>query len=410
MDDEGELDGPGEITPVKGGDGQRAAAPAAPARDPSAFPIGSIPLPPMRDELASSEETEPSATQTAEADEAAQADDGARGEAAPRARRKSLQEVESVLERADIDEDAREDWLEFLRSLGGRVSDAELTLILDGSSDASVAPATRIVLGRRLNILRHDARRLWVHRPFLHRAAYAGLWLNLLVGAVLKGGLTVVTVLSALGIVTMKGWAAIKELDPKHMRLLKYHYDERKLMLQKLLHTQQRWFASAPTAREVETFFDEALALISLYVRDHRGDLKDSKKIFANLLVRDGDEVVVVRRSGSDRPFPLRYGRESCGLAWEALRSGAAQVTGDVFVDFPNTPKTKKYRSVLVLPVKLQGAVLGAVSIDSELPYHFDSDFHNLQAHLAPYVQLLALALSYAHATTLASRALPAGG
>jgi hypothetical protein len=183
------------------------------------------------------------------------------------------------------------------------------------------------------------------------------------------------------------------------MKLLRSNYDERKLAFQKLIHTMQQWFVEPPTTREVARFQQDALQLIALYVRDHRYDLK-RKQIFVNLMVQRGEQVVVIRRADPEtRPVPQAYASHECTLVWEAIRGRRAQVTGDVYEQFPGTRPNKPYNSIIVLPVFLGARVVGAVSIDSEAKYHFDRYFEELQTALAPYVQLLATTLSEDHDT-----------
>jgi hypothetical protein len=138
--------------------------------------------------------------------------------------------------------------------------------------------------------------------------------------------------------------------------------------------------------------------LIAGYVRDHRSRF-GSREILANLLVGDGNGVVVVARSDGLRPVPQRYTREQCALVAQAFETGEAKITGDLYSDFPNTLPGKKYCSIVVLPVWFRGVVVGVVSNDSREKYHFHLDFDDLQVHLLPYVQLLAVGLSKLHDT-----------
>lgn len=75
-------------------------------------------------------------------------------------------------------------------------------------------------------------------------------------------------------------------------------------------------------------------------------------------------------------------------LAWNAITTGEAAVTGDLSADFPGSG-AKLYKSILVLPIHGMGCVLGAVSIDSVRDHHFDLEWSELERALAPYVCVL---------------------
>ncbi len=68
------------------------------------------------------------------------------------------------------------------------------------------------------------------------------------------------------------------------------------------------------------------------------------------------------------------------------------QLVGDLYAEWPDTVGEKSYRSILAIPVLLGSNVVGAVSIDSSLPWHFHAD-PNLADYLMPYVGLLAWTL-----------------
>src|SRR5262249_30403744 len=103
--------------------------------------------------------------------------------------------------------------------------------------------------------------------------------------------------------------------------------------------------------------------------------------------------LVVVARDRPHRMGAARYSKEGM-LATEALRSGESAITGDVYVDFPDTPPSKPYRSILTIPVRdVQGRILGVVAIDSSRKYHFDRHRRDLSEGLSPYVALLSWTL-----------------
>jgi hypothetical protein len=190
----------------------------------------------------------------------------------------------------------------------------------------------------------------------------------------------VVALLAFLG---LRAWYS---LSPRHMQVVPRGYRERKFRFYRSLTTMQR---SEPfTAAEIKRYQEDALGLIASFVRDHRAD-KAGTTIFANLLVEDGDDLVVVARDRPHRQPQCRHPKVGM-LAWRCISSGQDQVSGDIYRDFPDTPPGKKYLSVLVTPIKASdGRVLGAVSVDSSKAYHFDTEFNDLVVFLSPYVALL---------------------
>ena len=146
------------------------------------------------------------------------------------------------------------------------------------------------------------------------------------------------------------------------------------------------------TAAEVERFRSDVLVYIAQYVRDHRRD-SGSPTIFANLLIAEGDDLVVIARDREHRTPLARYRKDGM-LAWSVIATGQVQFTGDVQRDSPETAVGKPYSSILVIPVLYRKMIVGAVSIDSPSRYHFDLEWRELTDHLAPYVAMLGWTLS----------------
>lgn len=196
-----------------------------------------------------------------------------------------------------------------------------------------------------------------------------------------------------MGLYGVVSWVAFKALriwrdnSPRNVELVKDGYRRRKLLLYSLIHKREQINAQAPA--NIANFRQEALTLIAEHVRHSRGDRK-GVEIFANLLIADGNEMVVVARDRlhMNRTTPARS-LKSCSLAWKALSSGVEQVTGDVYADYPETMPGKPYRSILVIPVKWRETLVGVVSVDSSRRYHFDGTFRELVRSLLPYVALL---------------------
>lgn len=259
-------------------------------------------------------------------------------------------------------------------------------------ADQALVARPHPAIRRKIEIVRHALTRWLRARGFVERTIYAIGWSLALLGPALAHGMTWWGAAGILLVVMIRVRTAAKEFSPKHLPVLRRNHAERQLALEKLIHQIQRWTRVGPSARERADLQRSTLELIASYVRDHRSDL-GGRRIFANLLVQDGEVLHVIARSDLLRPVPQAYRPEECTIAWQTIVTAAPQVTGRVYEDAPTTRKGKKYNSILSLPVKLDGRMLGVVSIDSEAMYHFDSYFTELQTELAPYVQLLAITL-----------------
>ena len=178
---------------------------------------------------------------------------------------------------------------------------------------------------------------------------------------------------------------AVRFSGPMMLPQVEFEYLARKGRLYKLLKLMQR--REMLTRQEVADFQKEALQLIASYVRGHRADAAGSE-IFVNLLVEDGEDLMVVARNQDHRNPGARYPKARM-LAWGAINSGQVVCIGDLAKCDPDQASTKPYRSILALPVHGENRVLGAVSIDSTRRHHFDAECVTLERYLAPYVCLL---------------------
>lgn len=137
-----------------------------------------------------------------------------------------------------------------------------------------------------------------------------------------------------------------------------------------------------------------ALDAIVSFVRSHRSDI-DQVKIFANLLVEDGENLVILRRDSNCKRALVSYPKDSL-LAGRAIELGTIVGSGSIRHEYPATPGNKPYQSVLIIPILPLGrskSPLGAVSIDSSEPFHFNTHENNLETALMPYTRLLAATL-----------------
>jgi hypothetical protein len=165
---------------------------------------------------------------------------------------------------------------------------------------------------------------------------------------------------------------------------------ERAAILYRVVSDLQRREQLGP--EDVGHYRQDVLRFIAQYVRDHRRD-SATPTIFANLLVEDGEDLVVIARDHDHRRPLARYRKDGMLVA-AAIASGEVQLTGNVHEDFPGAAVGKPYVSILVIPVFFRQKVVGAVSIDSSSTYHFDLDARELVDHLAPYVAMLGWTLA----------------
>jgi hypothetical protein len=157
--------------------------------------------------------------------------------------------------------------------------------------------------------------------------------------------------------------------------------------------------------QQVRRLIEDLLDVAVSHVRDYRGNHK-SVDVFANLLLVDGEDLVVVARDPNltnskdlKRTTPARYAKATLA-AGRAIEARAAVAVGDYHLEYPELPKNKPYRSVLAIPLmpKPDQPPIGALCIDSSQPYFFESFTpgaveNDLDNSLAPYVHTLLLAL-----------------
>lgn len=186
--------------------------------------------------------------------------------------------------------------------------------------------------------------------------------------------------------IILAGGRAWRYSGPRQTELVEHEYLARKSRLYALLKKQM--YRSEMTPKEVAQFQQDALQLIASYVRGYRADLRGTD-IFANLVVEDGEDIVVIARDRDHRLLGARYPKKDM-VAWSAIKSGEAAVLGDLRTESPELAKTRRYRSIMAVPIFGDtGEVIGAVSIDSLRPHDFDAECDRLVPRLAPYVCLL---------------------
>jgi hypothetical protein len=218
----------------------------------------------------------------------------------------------------------------------------------------------------------------------------------------------IVIVLGVIGNLVTENMQFKKVLSPGAGRVWR---SKRKAITAAILLRINRHIAhSTPSPSEVRKILHDILDVIVLHVRDHQGNFKeDRKRVFANLLLEDHDELVVVSRDSISmsspeyqRSTPMRYPKATM-LCGRAIATRQVLSVGDLVQSYPEGPKTKPYRSILAIP--LFGArgdetdtPYGALSIDCSEPYFFESFApgqaeSDLENSLQPYIQLITLAL-----------------
>jgi transcriptional regulator with GAF, ATPase, and Fis domain len=202
------------------------------------------------------------------------------------------------------------------------------------------------------------------------------------------------------------GGRAWRYASPRTMQLVRESYLERKNMLYRLIKEMQHRELSSPT--DVLRFQTDALQLIASYVRAHRGD-GSGTEIFVNLLAESGNDIVVVARNHDHRQPTARYPKHQM-VAWESMRLGEVGLVGDTRRELGPETRSKPYRSILILPIRDDRKILGAVSIDSSRPHHFDLEWSELERYLAPYVCLLGWTLKLPSGTVPDPASPRAGG
>ena len=252
-------------------------------------------------------------------------------------------------------------------------------------------PTTRSFFGRELRIIWYRGVAWYRRRALFERLLYMAVLLSLPVQTAVKNGWSLLSIGSIVALVLLHGRKAWMEHDPKHMRQLEKNYLMRKFALAGLIRRRDgRW-----NAAEVQSFRVDVLKLLASYVRDHRADL-NRPKIHANLMVLDGDDIVVIARDSEHRKPNARYPRTALAAS-KAFETGQAVVVGDVAAEFPDGPKDKRYASIVAYPLYRNDKIVGVLSIDSEVKYHFDWESDSLWDFLQPYIALLSWTLSEKH-------------
>jgi hypothetical protein len=189
------------------------------------------------------------------------------------------------------------------------------------------------------------------------------------------------------------------ELSPQNMQFVRQGYAKRKADFTAALMVLGDEFRKHNLSDDSkDKIRGYALGLISSYVRGHRSDTKEVK-IFASLLVEQTDTIRVLHRSSTGKAVHDESFLKTTMLATRAFAESQVVWSGDIKSDYPDTAVGKSYNSVMVVPIfpvnspSANPRPIGAVSIVSSEPYHFDTYTDELETHLMPYVKLLSITL-----------------
>lgn len=137
------------------------------------------------------------------------------------------------------------------------------------------------------------------------------------------------------------------------------------------------------TPEKLKEIRQKLLRCIVDTIRAYRNDLQGSK-IFSNLLVPNGNDLVVTIRNAPDRADGTRYRRDSLKCS-EVLETKKPMFCGDV-QQFNN--RTMPYKSFMAIPVLnyTKEKCLAIVTIDSTELHHFDEIYETFDTLVSPYI------------------------
>ena len=137
------------------------------------------------------------------------------------------------------------------------------------------------------------------------------------------------------------------------------------------------------TPEKIKEIRQKLLICIVDSVRAYRNDLPGSK-IFSNLLVPTGDDLIVLIRNAPNRADGTRY-KKSDLFCSKALTSKKPLFCGDVQ---QITDRDLSYKSFMAIPVLSydNSECLAIVTIDSTEIHHFDEIYESFDTLLSPYI------------------------
>jgi hypothetical protein len=126
----------------------------------------------------------------------------------------------------------------------------------------------------------------------------------------------------------------------------------------------------------------------------------DPNQIYASLMIEDTvdqEKLRCVNRSNLDRPIDRTYPKKEM-VAWHAMQSQAMQQRNNFQSD------DKPYRTIVAFPIlerhNGRETCMGAITVVSQRPFHFEAHLKDLAVKVLPYVALHRLVLTYRRACT----------
>ena len=137
------------------------------------------------------------------------------------------------------------------------------------------------------------------------------------------------------------------------------------------------------TPDKIKEIRQRLLSCIVDTVRAYRNDLPGSK-IYSNLLVPDGDDLVVVIRNAPNRTDGTRYKKSDLECS-NVLNSRKPIFCGNVE---QVTDRELSYKSFMAIPVMdyTKQECVAIVTIDSTEIHHFDEIYESFDTLLSPYI------------------------
>jgi len=169
--------------------------------------------------------------------------------------------------------------------------------------------------------------------------------------------------------------------------------EKRKIMTSTILDSINDMFCETSniSPQKLYSIRKELLDCIAQNVRQYRKDYHGIQ-IYSNLLIKDGDEHLLVIVRNSPRKEEKRYHINSLRSA-NVFDTLAPEVCGDAKA---STTRHIPYASFLALPIlnHTLDECIAVVTIDSTEPYHFDGAHEGLETTLRPYIRTLAITFS----------------
>lgn len=207
-------------------------------------------------------------------------------------------------------------------------------------------------------------------------------WLGIVISA--KGELTMFVITCVLFMLLARAFPVLKAFfgdDKAKINFLKQRRIESNTCLREinicLVNPEQA------TPDKIKEIRQRLLSCIVDTVRAFRNDLPGSK-IYSNLLIPDGDDLVVTIRNAPDRSNGTRYNKNGL-LCSSVLTSKKPIYCGDVR---KITDRNVSYKSFMAIPVLdfTQTKCLAIVTIDSVEIHHFDEIYASFDTLLSPYI------------------------